>query len=166
MDMVAHSPVDAGVARQLPRSHKQEEKIMKTLIVLLLLLILQIPAYGQDWFKWRTTDTPWTSDDKIVHAAWGYVNCNWFDKSMALHWAILLNAAIQWGWEVKDGFIPHEKLPWLGGDGFDPKDAVMGSIGGAIFYVVTEYWLFKGDNYYLNLEKRGEVTQLTFIISL
>lgn len=131
---------------------------MRLILIILLVLAIQAPAQAQDWLEWRNAENShWTTDDKLVHSAWGYWNCNAFDKGMKLHWAILLNAAIQWGNEVKDALIPHEKLPWIGGNGFDEKDAVMGSITGAIFYVLTEYVIFHGDNYYINLDsKRGE----------
>ena len=98
--------------------------------------------------------------------AWGYWQLNQLDKILSLPWAIGINAIIAWSWEVKDGYIPYEKFPWLGGDGFDYKDGLMTSVGGALIYVASEYWIFKGDNYYLNLERRGEITQLSLVIGL
>ena len=134
-----------------------------------MVLVISVPAMAQEpeLFKWRVADNAaWSRPDRGLHMAWGYWQLNQLDKILSLPWAIGINAIIAWSWEVKDGYIPYEKFPWLGGDGFDYKDGLMTSLGGALIYVASEYWIFKGDNYYLNLERRGEITQLSLVIGL
>lgn len=64
--------------------------------------------------------------DKIQHLVGGFILGLVFN----IYWASSFNVL----WEVKDGFLPYEKIGFLGGDGFSWKDASATQFGIMIGY--------------------------------
>lgn len=140
---------------------------MKKAVLFIILFLIAAPASCQEFFEWRADPYEYaTTPDQVIHFFAGRFVCDKLDKIMPLHWAVLGNVVIAAGLEAKDALIPHEKLPWIGGEGWNDWNFVYMGIAGSMFYVLTEYVIFKGDNYYLNLESSGDISRVSFYIQL
>ncbi|MBN2280571.1 MAG: hypothetical protein JXQ65_08325 [Candidatus Marinimicrobia bacterium] len=104
--------------------------------LLIFILIFPLTLVGQELWKWRTTDD-FTIGDRIAYYPDAYVlhtvaNIYMVKKfqDYGMNWwqADLTTFGIGVLWEVKDGFIPYEKVDYLGGDGFSTTDIAVNSI--------------------------------------
>ncbi len=59
--------------------------------------------------------------DKIQHFVGGIILGIVFELETA--------TALGWSWEIKDGYVPYEKVGFLGGDGFSWKDGSATQLG-------------------------------------
>jgi len=73
-----------------------------------------------------------------------YFLCSQLDNTMRLDHAILLTWLAGLVWEVKDAYIPYEKVGYFGGDGFSRRDLVADYVG-TFSYVFLNYVVFHHD---------------------
>lgn len=102
---------------------------MKTLIIILI-LIPTINSFGQDYFKWRFSDEGWGGTDKIFHVTGSFSVCGYFhSQNHNLTKSMLITSLICLAWEVKDAWLPKEKVGFIGGYGFSVSDYTIGNAG-------------------------------------
>ena len=104
--------------------------------IIILLFLLPLTIFGQEMWEWRTTDN-FTIKDRLAYYPDAYVlhtvaNIYFVKKfqDYGMNWwqADLTTFGLGVLWEVKDGFIPHEKVDYIGGDGFSTTDIAVNSI--------------------------------------
>ena len=69
------------------------------------------------------------ADCTFGHATASYIIADLFDGKIAWWKADLITLGIGVMWEVKDSFLPHEKVGLLGGEGFSKWDIVFDATG-------------------------------------
>ena len=112
---------------------------------------LEIKFRVKDWNK-----SEWTSYDKYVHCAGGWILTGQLDKGMVWWKAFLLGQACSIAWEVKDGFIKWEKIGFWGGDGFDAKDHITFTVG-QLGQGLMDHVLFKKSIYSARQKMNNDV---------
>lgn len=124
----------------------------------LLLLSMLLPA--QDLWEWRTTDN-FTIKDRIEYYPDAYVlhtvaNIYFIKKfqDFGMTWweSDLTTFSLGIIWEVKDGFIPHEKVKYIGGDGFSATDIAVNTIVIAGNRLIKTTWKYFFPKYSINLQ--------------
>ena len=109
---------------------------MKHFLIITLLVLIPFTLFGQKMWEWRTTDN-FTIGDRLAYYPDAYVlhtvaNIYFVKKfqNYGMNWwqADLTTFGIGVLWEVKDGFIPHENVNYIGGDGFSTADIAVNSI--------------------------------------
>jgi len=105
-------------------------------IILITIFLLPLTLFGQEMWEWRTTDN-FTITDRLAYYPDAYVlhtvaNIYFVKKfqDYGMNWlqADLTTFGIGVLWEVKDGFIPLEKVDYVGGDGFSTTDVAVNSM--------------------------------------
>lgn len=108
-------------------------KTKKLLIAIITILtVLSINAYAQEIGQWRTTQNYTVSDnptgETIPTSYTLSILSNYYsvkklqDAGMSWWQADLTTFSLGVLWEVKDGFVPLEKVPVIGGNGFSTTD--------------------------------------------
>lgn len=99
-------------------------------LVIILILIPTINSFGQDYFQWRFSDEGWQGTDKIFHATVSFSVCGCLhSQNHNLTKSMLITSLICLAWEVKDAWLPKEKVGFVGGYGFSCSDYMIGNAG-------------------------------------
>jgi len=137
--------------------------MLKYLIIIILALIIATPCLGQDFFKWRHADDKPYTDDKLVHAFGSQYLCRQIDKAMSLEFSVAATMILGVMWECKDAVMPHEKIGWLGGDGFSTWD-VWADFAGCFLYVISDYVLWPDRSVKTNMSLSRNGGKLTLVM--
>ncbi|MFH1320440.1 MAG: hypothetical protein ABII90_07295 [Bacteroidota bacterium] len=91
---------------------------------LLILICLFSISYGQEYFKWRWSESPITQnpDASGLHFVGSYTLAGSFDNSMPWWGSDLATLGLGTVWEIKDALIPWELIGFIGGEGFSWGD--------------------------------------------
>ena len=84
----------------------------------------------------------WHTDDKGFHCLGGLILAHYYDLRMPWWKAFVYVQLWSLAWEVKDGLISYETVPFFGGDGADIKDHVSVTIG-QVGQLVLDHVIFK-----------------------
>ena len=134
---------------------------MKRYVLYILLsfttvVIVISDADGQtpEYFKWRVSDEKIQecADCSFGHATASYILACEFSNNMVWWKADLLALGIGITWEVKDGYVPWEKIGILGGEGFSKWDLLSDFTGIAIHRIKDSFWEHDKKHKY-NIEK-------------
>lgn len=99
-------------------------------IIIIIILIPTVKLFGQDYFKWRFSDEGWGGTDKIFHVTSSYLVCGYLhSQNHSLTRSMLITSLICLAWEVKDTWLPKEKVGFIGGYGFSVSDYMIGNAG-------------------------------------
>ena len=111
----------------------------------LIILLLCVFAFGQDYGQWRWSSQPIMQmpDASALHSvASGYM-AHCFEHRLEWYQADLISFGIGLAWEVKDALVPYEKAGLIGGEGFSVGDIQMNVLGILLNRAGTHFFISK-----------------------
>ena len=121
-------------------------------VIKVMLFLSVMSTAGSSYADFRIkpwNESSWTSYDKYVHCASGWILTNQLDKSRPWWQAALIGQGASLVWEIKDGFLKWEEIGYWGGDGFDLKDHIAFTVGqltqGFIDHIIFKKSIYNPD---------------------
>ena len=125
------------ITEKTEKENRIEGSIMKKILIIMIMLFAA-NCFGQDYFKWRIAHEKWVGRDKVVHITGSYLMCAGLDYKFKLRNAMIMTSAFNLAWEIKDAWVPYEKVGDWGGQGFSITDYMIGN-SGILLYAATSY---------------------------
>ena len=126
--------------------------------ILILILFFFTNSFSLEFRIKDWSQSQWTSNDKFVHCAGGFILNYQIDKQTTWFKSFLIGQAASLTWEIKDGFVKFEDIGFWGGNGFDLKDHIAFTVGqlgqGLLDHVLSKKTIYSNKELKIILKKR------------
>lgn len=122
-------------------------KIKKLIIAIITILtLISMNSYAQEMGQWRWSQSKFevSPEANTLHMLGSGFLADFMETKVGLKWwqADLTVITLGTLWEVKDGFVPYEKIGFWGAEGFSMMDLKL-DIAGVVLNRVASYGIKK-----------------------